>query len=380
VLRGTEPWPRNILTSRLARHMDQGPAMFARRMEVAAEAEVECILDVLEGGHPLSEDGLALLLSPAADRFRGRIAAAAAALTRHNFGGKIQLYAPLYLSNACTNLCVYCGFNYRNPLPRVTLSPDEIVNEARALAASGIRHVLLLTGEAPKEVRIDYLEQAIGLVKPHFETVALEVYPMETGEYGRTVAAGAAGLTLYQETYDPKLYRDVHQGGRKRNILWRLAGPERAAQGGMSKIGIGSLLGLGDWRYEALALGLHGRALTELYPELTVTVSFPRLRHAPGDYLPPHPVGDEDLMHMMAALRLYLPRAGLVLSTREAAEFRDRVAPLFITQMSAGSTTRPGGYAHSRSEESPGRQFDIKDPRSPAEVSSFLSEHGFEII
>ncbi|MBU1699277.1 MAG: 2-iminoacetate synthase ThiH [Candidatus Eisenbacteria bacterium] len=380
VLRGSEPWPGNLLTSALARHMDQGPALSKERRAAVGADEVEEILDGLAAGETLSNDGLEKLLASAADPYRSRLVEQATAMTRRVFHNEILLYAPLYLSNSCTNLCVYCGFNYKNPLPRVTLSPQEIKNEAMALAASGIRHVLLLTGEAPKEVRVDYIENAVRIVKPHFETVSLEVYPMSTDEYARVVQSGATGLTLYQETYDPELYHEVHQGGRKRNLLWRLEGPERAALGGMSKIGIGSLLGLGDWRHEAMALGLHTRALLDLFPGISITVSFPRLRQAPGGYEPPHPVEDEDLIHMMAVLRLYLPQVGLVLSTRESAAFRDAIAPLLATQVSAGSMTHPGGYAASRKEEAPGRQFDIIDSRSPSEVSAYLLRQGTRII
>jgi 2-iminoacetate synthase len=244
----------------------------------------------------------------------------------------------------------------------------------------GIRHVLLLTGEAPREVPVSLLEEAVRIVRPHFETVSLEVYPMAEEEYARVVRAGATGLTLYHETYQPKLYHSVHLGGRKRNLLWRLGGVERAARAGMVKIGIGSLLGLGDWRFEALALGLHARALLQLFPSIALTISFPRLRHAPGDFNPPHPVEDDELAHMMAALRLFAPRAGLVLSTRESQSLRDRLAPLVVTQMSAGSRTYPGGYARPWIDEAPGHQFDVEDRRSPEVVVARLREMGLQIV
>jgi 2-iminoacetate synthase len=389
VLLGEEPWPRNLLTSPLARLMDAGPEALARQAREVSAGDVEALLERLEAlGEgkpsgdvvPLGPRDLVTLVAPAAQRLRSRIVDLAARWTRRAFGGRILLYAPLYLSNVCTNRCVYCGFNFDNPVTRKTLTLEEIRREAEALASRGIRHVLLLTGEAPKAVGVGYLEEAVHAVKDLFETISLEVFPMSEEEYGRLVAAGVTGLTLYQETYDPVLYHEVHRGGRKRNILWRLGAPERAARAGMARVGIGSLLGLGDWRFETVALGLHGRGLLRLFPGLFLTVSFPRLRHAPGEYRPPRPVSDEELVHMMAVLRLFLPESGLVLSTRESAGLRDRLAPLFVTQMSAGSSTTPGGYAMPWRDEAPAQQFDIEDRRSPAEVTRRLREMGLEIV
>jgi 2-iminoacetate synthase len=380
VLRGAEPG--DLLGSDLGRLMDLGPEALERRLSRATRESVADLLERMDSDHdaPFEASDLETLVAPAADGLLPQLLDQAKRVTRSTFGGEVKIYAPLYLSNVCTNLCVYCGFNFKNPIQRITLSRDEIVDEARALASMGIRHVLLLTGEAPHDVGVDYVAGAVEEVKRLFETVSLEVFPMSIEDYARVVGAGASGLTLYQETYDVGLYHKVHQSGRKRNILWRLGGPERAAQGGMEVIGLGSLLGLGDWRYEAVALGLHARMLKTLYPEISVTVSFPRLRGAPGDFHPPCPVTDTDLEHMMAALRLFVPEVGLVLSTRESVEHRDRLAPIMITQMSAASRTTPGGYATPWTDEAPGHQFEVEDTRSVDVVVSRLRELGLGVV
>lgn len=378
VLRGADG---SLLGSPLARLMDRGPETLAERLSLITKDSVEALLGRVDAQPDLvpGPDELETLVSPAAGDLLPRLLRQAKAITRSRFGGRVKIYAPLYLSNVCTNLCVYCGFNFKNPIQRLTLSRDEIVGEARALAKSGIRHVLLLTGEAPSDVGVDYLADAVGSVGPYFETLSLEVFPMSVEDYARLARAGACGLTLYQETYDVALYHEVHRGGRKRNVLWRLGGPERAASGGMRTIGLGSLLGLGDWRYEAVALGLHARRLKELHPETSVSISFPRLRGAPGDFVPPHPVTDSELQHMMAALRLFIPDVGLVLSTRESPELRDKLAPVVVTQMSAGSRTTPGGYATPWTDEAPGHQFEIEDTRGVDDVVKRLGEMGLEV-
>ncbi len=317
------------------------------------------------------------LLSPAAEDFLEEMAQKAHAITLRRFGRTILLYAPLYLSNECHNSCLYCGFSVNNPIPRRTLTLDEIERDARILHDQGFRHILLLTGEAPGKVGNDFIAAAAERIRPLFSSISIEVYPMETAGYQEMIDAGIAGLTIYQETYDPELYKQLHPSGRKRNYNFRLETPERAGKAGLRRIGIGFLLGLGDFRSEAFFVGLHGRYLMHHYWRTLLTVSFPRLRPAEGAFQPPNPVSDRKFVQLMCAMRLLLHDAGLVLSTRESAELRDNLLPLGITQMSAGSCTAPGGYAE---ENSATEQFAIDDDRTPAEIAEILKARGYDPV
>lgn len=315
------------------------------------------------------------LVSPAADVLRSELYAQAAAHTRTHFPA-IELYAPIYVSNACTNKCTYCGFRYDNPIERVVLDQAGIVAEARALAATGIRSVLLVCGEAPRLFGPDDVARAVELVRPHFDRVAIEVFPMSEREYARTLEAGASGVTLYQETYDPERYRQVHQAGRKRNFLWRLHAPSRAARAGMREIGLGALLGLASWRSDAVWLAHHAAALNDESPELRLTVSFPRMREASGALSPgEHAVSDSELRHMMSALRVAMPHVGTVLSTREPARLRDDWGCTLATKMSAGSATHPGGYTGATTLP----QFSTEDTRSPRAIAQMLQRHAIPV-
>ncbi|MCK4509223.1 MAG: 2-iminoacetate synthase ThiH [Desulfuromonadales bacterium] len=317
------------------------------------------------------------LLSPAAEDFLEEMAQKAHAITLRRFGRTILLYAPLYLSNECHNSCLYCGFSVNNPIPRRTLTLDEIERDARILHDQGFRHILLLTGEAPGKVGNDFIAAAAKRIRPLFSSISIEVYPMETAGYQEMVDAGVDGLTIYQETYDPELYKQLHPSGRKRNYNFRLETPERAGKAGLRRIGIGFLLGLGDFRSEAFFAGLHGRYLMHHYWRTLLSVSFPRLRPAEGGFQPPNPVSDRQFVQLMCAMRLLLHDAGLVLSTRESAELRDNLLPLGITQMSAGSCTAPGGYAE---ENSATEQFAIDDDRTPAEIAEILQARGYDPV
>ncbi|MCB9653683.1 MAG: radical SAM protein [Deltaproteobacteria bacterium] len=350
------------------------------------------------------------LVSPAADALRPALRTSASARTALR-PQTINLYSPLYLSNACTNRCVYCGFRQDNDIPRLTLADAEIEREAAALAQSGVQEVLLLTGEAPAQVGVDYVVRAIEVAKTRFHVVGLEVFPMGVADYARVHEAGASALTLYQETYDPRVYRQVHQAGRKRNFQHRLSAPHRAVEAGFRRIGIGALLGLSDWRFETLALALHARFLRAVAPDLQLSISFPRIRSAEGAMRASRTVDDGALIHMMSALRLLLPDVTLVLSTREAAELRDALAGTLVTKLSAGSKTNPGGYSTGRNPSSrqvsrngvsanlsasgnadadangsvsgsastSGEQFEVHDHRPVSVVAASLLERGFDV-
>lgn len=322
-------------------------------------------------------DDFQALLSPAAAAFIEPMAQRAHRLTVQRFGRTILLYAPLYLSNECTNGCRYCGFNAHNRVPRQTLTLDEVEREAQVLHDRGFRHILLVTGESPRAVDNDFLAAAARRLRPLFSAIAIEVYPMEEAGYRQMVEAGVDGLTLYQETYDRALYAEMHPFGRKRDYDFRLLAPERGGAAGLRRIGIGALLGLGSFRSEAFFVGLHALHLSRHFWRSHLSVSFPRMRPADGGFQPLHPVSDRDFVQLICALRLLLPDAGLVLSTRESAHLRDNLLPLGVTQMSAGSCTAPGGYAGG---EGSTRQFTIDDDRTPAEFARMIRSKGYDPV
>ena len=321
--------------------------------------------------------GLVSLLSPAADSRLEDIAVRAQALTERRFGRVISLYAPLYLSSKCSNSCAYCSFQAGNPIDRVTLTPGEVEAEGKWLRKQGFRHILLVSGEDRSSVGMEYLSQVVSGLRPVFDSITIEIHPLETAEYERLGFLGVDGLAVYQETYNPDRYIEVHRAGPKKDFRWRIETPDRGGQAGLRKIGLGALLGLCDWRIEAVYLGMHARYLMKRFWRSQLAISFPRLRPAVGGYSPPAPVSDRDLVHMMMALRLFLPDAGLLISTRESPEFRDNVIPLGVTSMSAGSRTEPGGYTLETAREG---QFEISDHRTPAEIAGILKQKGYEPV
>lgn len=317
------------------------------------------------------------LISPAATDYLEDIARQAQRITLQRFGRVIQLYAPLYLTNECTNACLYCGFSIKRNPPRISLRLDEILAEAAQLRSWGFGHLLLVSGEAPKVLPVARLQQILLALRHDFPSLSLEIYPLSGPAYAQLVEGGADGLTLYQETYDPDTYAAVHPVGRKRDFIWRLEAVERAAQAGFRRLGIGALLGLHDWRYEAIALALHADYLMKKYWQTQIAISFPRLRNTPEDFTTPAPVKDSSLVQLILALRLYLPDTSLVLSTREPPQLRDRLMRLGITQMSAGSRTEPGGYLHPAED---GAQFLVNDHRRPEEVAEAIRRAGYEPV
>lgn len=317
------------------------------------------------------------LISPAAQNYLEPMAQRSHQITRQRFGNNIYLYTPMYLSNECSNGCKYCGFNASNKIPRTTLTMEEIEKEARIIHNYGFRHILLLTGEASKLADNKYLVEAIERIKPLFSSISIEVYPMDTAGYAQVIKAGVDGLTVYQETYNPELYAELHPFGKKRDYKYRLEAPDRAGKAGMRRIGIGALLGLGDFVREAFYTGLHAQYLAKRYWRSQVSISFPRIRPADGGFAPLEIVSDAQLVQMVCAMRLLLPDAGLYLSTRENASLRDNLMPLGITHMSAGSCTAPGG--HSKEVEST-QQFAIDDDRTPEGMSNIIRAKGLEAV
>ena len=348
--------------------------------ELRARAERATARDVdaaLATSRPSLTDFAVLLSAPAAARLED-LAHRANRITRARFGATVRLFSPLYLSNECVSTCTYCGFSAGNDIARRTLSIDEVRAEASELHRRGFRHILLVAGEHARIVSKGYVEDCVAAVAPLFAQVSVEVQVWDTDTYRRLVAAGADGVIVYQEAYDAGTYAGVHLKGKKRNYAWRLTAPDRAAEAGARRLGIGALLGLHpDWRSEAIAVAAHASALIRRWWRCEVSVALPRLRPAAGGYQPADPVDDRAFTQLLCALRIARPDVGITLSTREPAPLRDGLVPLGVTSMSAGSHTEPGGYAEASGAEP---QFEISDTRSPAEVATALRRLGFDPV
>jgi 2-iminoacetate synthase len=292
---------------------------------------------------------------------------------------RMLLYAPLYLSSHCMNHCAYCGFRYPSKIERKHLGAEEALRQAEILRGRGFRHLLLVAGEFPRLTGTQYFVEIIRALVERGFTAAVEIAPQTTDSYASIAAAGACGVTLYQETYNEQLYELYHPCGTKVSYDWRLEGLERAAEAGMQRLGLGILLGLAEPQEDLLSLIRHGHYLQNRFPACTLALSLPRIHDAPPDFEPPYRVDDELFVRMYAALRLAFPQAELVLSTRESADLRDRLAGVCITQISAGSSTVPGGYEESGAEPTAGGQFVVHDQRTPAEMAAWLDAAGFEV-
>lgn len=326
-------------------------------------------------------DDLALLLSPGADLVLEEMAAAAHRLTLERFGRTMQLYAPLYLSNRCIGQCPYCGFSAKQPISRRALTIDEVVREAAMLREMGMQSILLVAGDDPRHVDIPFLIQAIQAVIAIVPSVSLEVAPLSTERYVTLARAGADGITLYQETYNQSAYEKLHLKGPKSDFRFRLESPSRAGRANFCKLTVGALLGLSPWQKEALHVGLHAAFLQKKYWKSHISIGLPRLRYVPEDFTIPEPLEDRAFVHLIVALRLFLPDAGLVLSTRERPLIRNSLMPIGITQMSAGSRTHPGGYTiDAESGPQSGEQFEVADRRTPAEMAAVLERAGYEPV
>ncbi|MBU1710016.1 MAG: 2-iminoacetate synthase ThiH [Proteobacteria bacterium] len=346
----------------------------AKRIASKTAQQVE---NALASVRPSIED-LAALLSPAAEEYIEQMAEKSAEITARRFGRTIQLYAPVYLSNLCSNRCAYCGFSADNSIPRRTLTLDEAEEEAMILHGRGFNHILLVSGEAPGVLGFEYLKALTLRLKNRFAAISIEVQPLTTEEYAGLFAAGITAVAIYQETYDRKTYDQVHLSGPKKDYDFRLETPARVAQAGMRELGIGFLLGLSDWRAESLAMGLHLQFLRKKFWRTALTVSFPRLRPAEGNFIAPAPVSEKELTQMIFALRIFDHDVGLVVSTREHARFRDGMIGLGPTRYSAGSCTAPGGYGNP--QENTGEQFAIGDQRSLDEVSQAIRNKGHDPV
>lgn len=335
--------------------------------------EVESAL----GKNKRSLDDFLTLISPAAKPYLEQMAQLTQESTKKRFGKTIQMYAPLYLSNECQNICTYCGFSLDNKIKRKTLTENEITQEIEVLKKAGFDHVLLVTGEANQTVNIHYFLKAIAQIKNDFSTISAEVQPLSTEEYEQLHQGGVYSILVYQETYHRDVYKQYHTKGKKSNFDFRLETPDRIGTAGIHKIGLGVLLGLEDWRTDSFFNALHLDYLQKTYWQTKYAVSFPRLRPAEGVIKPNFIMDDADLTQLICAYRLWNEDLEISLSTRENEKFRDNIIPIGITSMSAGSKTNPGGYSvDPQSLE----QFEISDERSAAEIAKVISSKGYETV
>lgn len=317
------------------------------------------------------------LIGPAAASFTEALAQRAAALTRRHFGRTITLYAPLYLANFCPGGCAYCGFASDRRQPRRALEPAQIEAELDAIHALGFDEVLLLTGDRSAKADYAYLRDAVARAAKRFHLVTVESFAMTEAEYRGLAEAGCTGVTLYQETYDRELYDRLHRWGPKKDYDFRLEAPARALAAGMRTAGLGVLLGLAEPAADLLALFRHLERLEKEFWRAGFSVSFPRIRPQQGGFQPAFTVDDAWLARIIFAFRLCRPELPLVLSTRENAAFRDGMAGLGISKMSAGSRTTVGGYKEAAET---GGQFDVSDDRDVASFCAALLAKGLEPV
>mgnify|MGYP001576739525 FL=1 len=321
----------------------------------------------------------AALISPVASKeYLEEMAVLSNRLTEQRFGKAIRLFAPLYLSNECNNVCDYCGFSLGNNIPRKTLTPIEIIKEAGSLRKRGFEHILLVTGESAQVVDLSYLKDAITTLTPYFSNLSIEVQPLKQDEYEVLIEHGLHSVFVYQETYNRESYAKHHLKGKKRNFDWRIQTTDRLGRAQIKKMGLGCLYGLThDWRTDAYFAAHHLSYLEKRYWQTSYSMSFPRLRPCKGETDPAIVLEDRDLVQLLCSFRILSHELELSISTRETATLRENLLPLGVTTLSAGSKTNPGGYAV---EENSLEQFEISDDRSPKEVFDLLQHKGYDPV
>ncbi len=317
------------------------------------------------------------LVSPAAKPYLETMAQMSSSITKKRFGNTIQMYAPMYLSNECQNICTYCGFSMTNKIPRRTLTDNEIIKEVDFLKSKGYDHILLVTGEANRTVGVDYINNAIQLIQSKFANITIEVQPLDQPDYEKLIDSGLYAVLVYQETYHKEEYKKHHPKGKKSNFEYRLETPDRLGRAGIHKIGLGALFGLEDWRADSFFTALHLQYLQKTYWKTKYSISFPRLRPHSGGLDPKVEMTDADLVQLICAFRLFDEDVELSMSTRESEVFREHIVNLGITSISAESKTNPGGYVV---EPQSLEQFEISDERPTEEVVKMLKSKGLEVV
>lgn len=342
------------------------------------EADVRRVLARARAGATLCPDEFAVLISPAGAPFLEEMARLSSEITRRRFGKTMSMYIPMYVSNACTNKCVYCGFNHDNKFERTTLTLDEVRRECEAIKALGpFENLLVVSGEYPSLCGVDYLEQVLRTARPLFSNLTIEVQPLKTSQYRQLVNAGLNGVVCFQETYHREAYKRYHPRGMKSHYAWRLNGFDRMGKAGVHKIGLGVLIGLEDWRTDLTMLARHLRYLQKRYWRTRYAVNFPRMRPSESGYQPNVVMTDRELAQLTFAFRIFDHDIDISWSTRESPTLRDNMAPLGVTSMSAGSRTEPGGYIVSPQAL---EQFEVSDSREPSEVVAALRAHGLDPV
>lgn len=320
----------------------------------------------------------AALLSPAAEPFLEEMAAKARQEKRRFFGDNVYLFTPIYISNYCENYCIYCGFNCHNKIRRAKLDMPAIEREMAAIAKTGLEEILILTGESRAMSDVRYIGEACRIARRYFKMVGVEVYPMNSDEYAYLHACGVDYVTVFQETYHAGRYEQLHLAGHKRIFPYRIEAQERALMGGMRGVAFAALLGLDDFRKDAFATGVHAYLLQRKYPHAEISFSCPRLRPiVNNDKINPKDVHERQLLQVMCAYRLFMPFAGMTISTRERQGFRDRVIDIAATKISAGVSTGIGGHT---GEEEGDDQFEIADERNVEQVVAAIRAEGLQPV
>ena len=323
-------------------------------------------------------DDFMALISPAAAPYLEAMAQLSRRYTQERFGKVISMYIPMYITNSCTNHCVYCGFNHNNPMPRTILTPQEIEQECMAIKElAPFDNLLIVTGENPRDAGVDYIEKALQVARPHFNNLSIEVMPLKSEDYQRLTHSGLNGVVCFQETYNRDRYKIYHPKGMKSNYEWRLNGYDRMGMAGVHKIGMGVLIGLEEWRTDVTFMAIHLQYLRKHYWRTRYSVNFPRLRPSAGGFPPNVIMSDRELAQLTFAFRIFDHDVDISVSTRETAHFRNHIASLGATSMSAGSKTEPGGY---RTYPQALEQFSVSDDRTPQEVAQALHAIGYEVV
>ena len=326
------------------------------------------------------------LLSPAAEPFLEQMADRARLETSKHFGNTVYLFTPLYIANYCENYCVYCGFNCYNHINRMKLSMEQIEKEMKVIADSGMEEILILTGESRGQSNVEYIGEACKLARKYFRMVGLEIYPVNTDEYRYLHECGADYVTVFQETYDADKYEKLHLLGHKRVWPYRFDAQERALRGGMRGVAFSALLGLSDFRKDALASALHVYYLQRKYPHAEMSLSCPRLRPIiNNDKINPLDVHEKQLCQVLCAYRIFLPYVGITVSSRESAEFRNGIVKIAATKVSAGVSTGIGDheskYTGKETEDVQGdEQFEIDDNRSLDKMYKDIADEGLQPV
>ena len=350
-----------------------------RLVETATDADVVRVLaKARRNVKPLTPEEFAILISPVADAHLEEMAQLSRHFTLEKFGNTISMYIPMYVSNACTNKCIYCGFNHDNPFTRTTLTLNQIEEECKAIKRLGpFENLLIVSGEYPSLCGIDYLENVLHRCRPYFHNLTIEVQPMKSADYYRLTKSGLNGVVCFQETYHRAAYKKYHPRGMKSHYDWRLNGYDRMGDAGVHKIGMGVLLGLEDWRADTVMMARHLRYLQKKYWRTRYSVNFPRMRPSESGYQPNIIISDRELARLTVAFRIFDHEVDISYSTREAPSYRNNIMRLGVTSMSAGSQTEPGGYATSPEAL---EQFEVSDQRSPENVAEEIRTHGYEPV